>query len=839
MSTSYNASSEKNKRKVKKERIPPSIASLLDRSTIRISLILIPAFVVSFLISVVLNHLLTPILAEQTTREIARELGPDSASSYYMLKAIEEHNLSWCYITDAANTPLPATAAFTPRTRRIPRASQVVSIRDQNFYEAVVPLSGDTQLHAGFPYSTKLRMPNPTDPDSIASFFMAPTRLGSLLLVFCFVWLVMVCLIESILGRSLRLLGTCIDNLNAIVSEPYTEQQVKEFTRLSWTPSEIRALGQSLAYLMEKISIIKDEKREKGLEALKWKSQKRQFQPTEARQQAFITGDHASVESGVFALKFDKQLRQVESSYEFAVILLDCIHELYSDTFDAAAFMKIEKNLTVTIESVLGLDDESLEMLNRIDHREFVDERNMSKKSIDVGPMLIKKMGFDAFAAKEQISRIIYLPFYTEGKPLALLAGFMRLSKMPTPDRIKAAERFRDKALSLYFEHRMREEKEDDRWTDPATGLGNKTYFNELMPKVVERSLAKSDGRFSVLMLAPDFSTPRLARFPAELHDRWFTEIGRLISDLLPISRRIIPEKGATNYLIRFQEHVIAVVLEGINGNAAINVAEGIRSSVTSKSNWTGGASDLSVSVGVATFPRDGQSSEEIINRATITLSYIKEKLGGNAVCDAQKVPETYQPREATEIQGTLGVLDAAGLLQSIANSEKSGILIVENELGQKFVSTWLEGAPKQASLGDLAGPPAMVEFITTFKTGNYNFQIRTVTEAEATTQQGFRSLERCLMEAALLEDKMVSALKMIPSPDRYISSIDNQEGWSKAAEDEDVSPEETEAMKIIYSACDGSKTLSSIFKRLSNLPTALKWRAAALLIQYRLAELK
>jgi len=85
----------------------------------------------------------------------------------------------------------------------------------------------------------------------------------------------------------------------------------------------------------------------------------------------------------------------------------------------------------------------------------------------------------------------------------------------------------------------------------------------------------------------------------------------------------------------------------------------------------------------------------------------------------------------------------------------------------------------------------------------------------------------------------MVSALKMIPSPDRYISSIDNQEGWSKAAEDEDVSPEETEAMKIIYSACDGSKTLSSIFKRLSNLPTALKWRAAALLIQYRLAELK
>ncbi len=794
---------------------------------------------IALLIAQALNPIFVPIFAQPLATHIAKELDPQTISSFEILQIIRRYNLSWCYLTDKNNQQiLDITSAFAPRTRRIPSESKGIEIRDDHFYEAVVPYANEMNLHVGLQCGHKL--PNLTSLEAFTSTLYTPFYFGTVLMVLLAVWIGMALILESIIGLSLRILGASIDTLAALISEPFTTKQVEEATKLSWCPADFRTLGGSLSILMNRVIELKDKNKERGteegLDSLKWKAQARQFQPTEAREKA-TNADYAAVESGVFAVKFDKELRSAESSYEFAVMLLDGIHELYADVLDAAAFIKVEKNRTVTVESCLGLDDDTLLLLQKVDHREFIDERNMSKKSVDVGPMLIKKFGFEAIATKDSFGRIIYFPISAEGKPLALLAGFIRIGHNPTPERIRALERFRDKAIDLYCEHRLREEKNEDRWTDPATGMGNKTYLQELMPKLVDRMKSKgsgSEGNFSVMMIQPNFQTPRLAKFPAEMHDRWFSEIGKMITGLLPISKKTTPEKGATNYMIRYQEHVMAVVLEGCNASAAVNVAEGIRNSVISKSQWSGGTTDLSVSVGVATFPRDSDSSEEIIAKAARTLSYVKENLGGNAVCDSQKVPADYQPREATEIQGTLGVLDNVGLLQSIAGSDKSGVLIVVNDIGQKFVSSWVDGSPRNASLGDLAGMEALIEFITTFKNGSYNFQTRNVQEAGT-----LGSLERCLMEAALFEDKMMAALRMIPTPDRLVRGVENPAGWQSAAQDPDIDETEMSTMKELYALADGSKTLSAIFGKMPQHCTAMRWRAAALLLQYELMQMK
>jgi len=836
--------SEKAGRSVKEQGIAGFLLSIVDRSTTRIALLLIPALAISLLLAQAVNPMFVPFFAEPLAKHISKELPPEQLSNFEVLQVIRRYNLAFCYVTDKDNLQaLEITSAFAPSTRRIPSSSKAVTIRNESYYEAIVPYGESMNLHVGLPFGH--RLPLLTSPEALTSTLYTPVYLGTVLFILLAVWVGMCVLLESIVGLSVRILGGTIDTLTALSSEPYTKQQIGDITKLNWCPSDFRAIGRSLGFLMSKFSEIKDEGRERtteqGLDAMKWKGQKRpMFQMTEAREKQSAVDASASVESGVFAVKFDKELRSVESSYEFAVMLLDGIHELYTDVVDAAAFIKVEKNLTTSVESCLGLDDDSLALLEKIDQSEFTDERNMSKKSIDVGPMLIKKFGFEQLANKDSFGRVLYLPFCYEGRPLALLAGFMRQGHIPTPDRVRALERFRDKALDLYNEHRTREDRDDDRWTDPATGMGNKTYFQELMPKVIERSRAKSaaEGHFSIMMIHPDFTTPRLARFPAEMQDRWFVEIGKLITGLLPVSRRIIPEKGATNYIIRYQEHVMAVVLEGINGNAAVNVAEGIRNSVISKSQWSGGATDLSVSVGVAAFPRDSESAEEIIAKAAATLAYVREKLGGNAVCDSPKVPADFRPREATEIQGTLGVLDNVGLLQSISNTEKSGVLIVVNDIGQKFVMSWMDGAPVNATLGDLAGLEAVVEFITTFKNGSYNFQARSVAGGDIPTND-LRSLERCLMEAALFEDKMAVALRAIPTPDRLVRGVDNPGAWEKVAQDRDVTPEEVSAMRELVGMADGSKTLSNIFGRLTRQCTPMKWRAAALLMQYELMQMK
>jgi acetyl/propionyl-CoA carboxylase alpha subunit len=41
-----------------------------------------------------------------------------------------------------------------------------------------------------------------------------------------------------------------------------------------------------------------------------------------------------------------------------------------------------------------------------------------------------------------------------------------------------------------------------------------------------------------------------------------------------------------------------------------------------------------------------------------------------------------------------------------------------------------------------------------------------------------------------------------------------------------------------VYSQADGNAPLSSIFDKLSHIPTAVKWRASGLLLQYNLVNL-
>jgi FOG: GGDEF domain len=808
----------------------------LDRSSIRVALMIVPTMLMAFFMVTTFSRAFIPAFAEPLSRHIAREVGDQPLNSFETLKIIRHYNLAWCYVTDANDNILPATAAFAPPTRRVPQRSQTVKVRDQSFYESVVPLSPGRYLHVGLGEGEWFSLPNLLSGDALVAFLYAPIPMGTLLALFVITWLVVFFLMESIIGLSLRLLGGSIDRLSSLVDTNFTEVEIKEATNQKLVPQDFRALGLSLAILMRKVLELKEKDK---VDDNKWMRQKKVFQTTENRavnsESRKRSEDYSSVESGVFAVKFDRELSSAESSGDFAVRLLDGVHETYSDVVDYASFLSLDRNQTVEVETCLHLDDDSALLLKNVNHRELLDERNITKKSIDIGPMLIKKLGFEELANKDGIGRIVYLPFYHDGKALGFLAIFIKKDHTVSPERLRSLERFRDRALPLYQEHRLRESQDEDRWTDPITGMGNKTFFQELMPRVISRAKVKDNDKFSFLLLAPEFNTPDLARFPAEMHDRWFAEIGQLINGLLPVSKRLVPERGATNYLIRYQEHTVAIVLEGIGVTAAVNVAEGIRNSVANKAHWTGGASDLIVSAGVSMYPRDGNTVEEIISRAAITLAYVREKLGGNTVIDCRQVPPGFKPKEASEIAGTLGVLDCAGLLQSIATSSNTGILIVENELGEQFFISWLDGEPRQATLGDLTGVDAVIEFITTFKNGQYTFQQRAATDG---TPSDLHSLEHCLMESALAEDKMNVALKVIPNVDVRIARLDNVNAWGLLQQDQEITPKEVEALRAVYGKADGNQPLSSIFDSLSHIPTAVKWRASGLLLQYNLVSM-
>lgn len=811
------------------------LLSLLDRASIRLGLILAPTCVIAFIFAVSVTPLTSPLLGRYIASSIDAELAGKIPSSFESMDLVRRYGLSWCFITDQNNQVMSATASFAPPTRRIPIKSQEIKIRDHRYYDSVLQRPDGSRLHIGLPMDSSSVI---LKADTLATV-RAAIPFGSVLIAILAIWLCAVIFCESIFGYSVRLLGSCVDKLTAMLANRFTDAEVRMATTLTYATSEFRELGGSLAVLMRKVAELREEEQGKFQEGDRL-SERQKFEDAVQRSanNEDAGGEMAAVETGVFAIQVDRVLAKCVTSYEFSTKLIEGLKTLYADYIDFVVFFRTDGAGGVKIEKESGFGVDGVEMLKRIDHRELTDARNMSKKSIEIGPMQLKRMGFEPLARQFQIGRILYLPLQQANIGLGLLAIFVRQGKALPPERVRSLERFRDTVVGLYLELVAREEEEDERWADPVTGLGNMTYFQELLPKVMERADERS-GSFCFMLIRADFSAPDLVRFPSEMRHRWLTEVGQLLTTVLPVSRRLVPERGATNFLIRYQDDVIAAVLEGADEDMAAMHLERVRSLLDTRTSWAGGITELPFAIALVSYPQDGQSREDLIRRADLTLSYIKEMLGGVGSCKASNVPADFQPKESTEIAGTLGVLNAADLLQSISTSENTGVLTVDNEVGQQFVCSFIDGIPKQASMGEFSGMQAVCEFIITFKRGHYNFQQRRPTEAEATSPSELHSIEYCLMEAALAEDKMNAALTVVPKGTILVRGMNNPEAIEAVSREADVTPQEITVMQDLHRLADGNCTLDAIFKKLTGVPSYLKWRAAALLIESGLMQWK
>jgi hypothetical protein len=154
-------------------------------------------------------------------------------------------------------------------------------------------------------------------------------------------------------------------------------------------------------------------------------------------------------------------------------------------------------------------------------------------------------------------------------------------------------------------------------------------------------------------------------------------------------------------------------------------------------------------------------------------------------------------------------------------------------------------GKPVQAKLGKFGGAPAIVEFITTFEDGNFNFQEKPNRSStslpklaeEFTVNKG---LERCLMDAALAQDNYNAAKTIITSEDVWLRAAAGPEfeGRWKAVMmlPEPPTKEETEVMADILNRAGNGKRLSDILASMDGRLSSLTWRCAALLVQHGLA---
>ena len=157
---------------------------------------------------------------------------------------------------------------------------------------------------------------------------------------------------------------------------------------------------------------------------------------------------------------------------------------------------------------------------------------------------------------------------------------------------------------------------------DELTGLGNRAAFDRRLGDAVARATAHGEP-FALIYLDVD-------RFK-QVND----EYGHISGDvaLIAVGERLRAAVRVSDAAFRLGGDEFAVLLDPVEELSHVDaVVERIRSTVSSPFRMPSGAmASSSVSIGVALFPRDGQSAEELLGHADSAMyAEKKRRKGGN-----------------------------------------------------------------------------------------------------------------------------------------------------------------------------------------------------------------
>lgn len=242
-------------------------------------------------------------------------------------------------------------------------------------------------------------------------------------------------------------------------------------------------------------------------------------------------------------------------------------------------------------------------------------------------PMLLPSPGGPEPARSEpRLPVAIAVPFYSDDRIIAILTVYRRDEQHPfTPEDMDTIE-FLAKQGGIAVENvRLHEEAQRLSLTDGLTGTWNRRFF-QMQFRQVLATATRFERPFSVLMLDLD-------RFK-QLNDTHGHQRGDAI--LIEFSQRVKHTLREVDTFARYGGEEFIVLLPETDEEGAAITAEKIREAILGQPFGSMGDEpvDVTVSIGVASYPRHGSSFHELVEGADRALYRAKEE-GRNRVCIA------------------------------------------------------------------------------------------------------------------------------------------------------------------------------------------------------------
>ncbi|HEV8583324.1 MAG TPA: diguanylate cyclase [Thermoanaerobaculia bacterium] len=145
--------------------------------------------------------------------------------------------------------------------------------------------------------------------------------------------------------------------------------------------------------------------------------------------------------------------------------------------------------------------------------------------------------------------------------------------------------------------------------TDELTGLYNRRHFQDTLDRELRRA-KREDRPLSLLFLDLDHFK--------QYNDRWGHSEGD--AALRRVSDAVVESVRASDMAFRYGGEELAVLLYSCAKDQAVEVAEKVRRAVEAASPAEDAGKRITVSIGVATFPEDGEAIRELVDRADSAL---------------------------------------------------------------------------------------------------------------------------------------------------------------------------------------------------------------------------